>query len=529
MNEYDITEAFQAIEKELIDSMMRNVNRHKSWEKEEGFNWSMWQAEQLNSLKEYRLRNKKQFNGYFNDINDEIEEMLKKSYRDGNMQQEVKILEAIKNGYEPPSISDKVNELMVKNKGVSLRKTAASMLTKYKGTNGNIDGEFFKINDRKLNALISATKSDFNKAEIAMLRMSNDQYRKIIFNAEVYANTGAGTIEKAIDMATKDFLSKGINCIEYKNGARVNITDYVSMAIQTANKRAYLQGEGAKRQEWGISTVIVISRGGGCPKCTPFQGKVFIDDVWSGGKATDGSYPLLSSAIAKGFYHPRCKDSHTTYFEGITTVPRETSKKEHREQVRQYNEQIKLNYTERQIKKYNNLEQKSIDKENIKKYRNRRVKWEHIKNKFKNTSTVIENYGNDDIIKVGAISGALNQYSDEAQAHAEIYYESVRHMKSDFKSIAKNVGWKEDSIAKIKEHIFIKKHDLGNAEKEHFYPSYDMAQSWQRLIQGKEIKEQDLVLLKHEYLELTLMKNGFSQTEAHFRASKIHDFASYTK
>ena len=51
-----------------------------------------------------------------------------------------------------------------------------------------------------------------------------------------------------------------------------------------------------------------------CPLCLPFVGKVMIDDVWSGGKATDGPYMLLSSAMQDGLYHPNCKDSHSTYF-----------------------------------------------------------------------------------------------------------------------------------------------------------------------------------------------------------------------
>ena len=116
------------------------------------------------------------------------------------------------------------------------------------------------------------------KAEVAVLRMADDQYRRVIYNAQVYANTGAGTYEKAVDMATKDFLSAGLNCIEYKNGARHTLADYADMAIRTASKRAYLQGEGEKRQEWGIHTVIVNKRGNPCPKCLPFCGKVLIDD-----------------------------------------------------------------------------------------------------------------------------------------------------------------------------------------------------------------------------------------------------------
>lgn len=153
--------------------------------------------------------------------------------------------------------------------------------------------------------------------------MADDQYRKIIYNAQVYANTGAGTYDKAVDMAIKDLISAGLNCVEYSNGARHTLPDYADMAIRTAGKRAYLTGEGEKRQEWGIHTVIINKRGNPCSLCLPFVGKVLIDDVWSGGTPQDGSYPLMSSAIAAGLYHPRCKDSHTTYFEGVSSPPKE--------------------------------------------------------------------------------------------------------------------------------------------------------------------------------------------------------------
>lgn len=54
-----------------------------------------------------------------------------------------------------------------------------------------------------------------------------------------------------------------------------------------------------------------------------------------------------------------------------------------------------------------------------------------------------------------------------------------------------------------------------------------MAQSWQRLIEGKNIKDQDIILLNHEYLELTLMQCGLTQNEAHIIASKKYNFAQY--
>lgn len=115
--------------------------------------------------------------------------------------------------------------------------------------------------------------------------MSNDKYRKAIYNAQVAMNTGAVTYEQAVDIACKDMLNAGLNCVEYKNGARHTLPDYADMAVKTANKRAYLRGEGETRAEWGMSLVVVNSRQGGCPDCAKYIGKVFIDDVYSNGKS----------------------------------------------------------------------------------------------------------------------------------------------------------------------------------------------------------------------------------------------------
>lgn len=349
MNEYDIEKAFTAIEEELIASMMRNMQRHKDWETEEGFRWTMWQAEQLKALEKYKRQNKKKFQRRFNEINGSIKMLVEQARQAGGLDQELEILEAIEQGWK---------------------------LSKARMEAGEISSAFFALNTRKLNALIKATESDFAKAETAMLRMAEDQYRQVIFNAQVYANTGAGTYEKAVDMVTRDFLSRGINCIEYANGARHRMKDYAMMAIRTASKRAYLTGEGEKRQEWGISTVIMNKRGNPCPKCLPFVGKILIDDVWSGGSAEDGPYPLMSSAVAAGLYHPNCKDSHSTYFEGISTPPDDKFTEEEIEQIEQdYSLEQKKNVAKRNYEKYSRLEEHSLDEENKAKYAARKTEW----------------------------------------------------------------------------------------------------------------------------------------------------------
>lgn len=331
---YDIEEAFAAIEEELIASMIRNLERHSAWEEKEGFQWEQWQALQLQSLEQYKRRNKKRFTKKFDNINKHIETAIREARERGGFEQEIKILEAIKTG----------------------KFTARGK----KGANA----EFFKINDRKIDALIKATVNDMQKAETAILRMANDKYRQVIFNAQVYANSGAGTYEKAVDMATKDFLSSGLNCVEYKNGARHTLKDYADMALRTASKRAYLTGEGEKRAEWGIHTVIVNKRGNPCPKCLPFVGRVFIDDVWSGGSSKDGKYPLLSSAVEAGLYHPRCKDSHTTFFPGITPKPVTYNKAELKQLEDRYINEQKQKIAVNNVSKYKRLAKYSLDPEN---------------------------------------------------------------------------------------------------------------------------------------------------------------------
>lgn len=369
MADYNIEDSFRAIENELMASMIRNMKRHRAEETDMDMNWSMWQAEQLKALEKYKKENAGKFTSQFSDIHKQIEMLIWQSRQDGGMDQEAKILQAIKNGFKAKKIS--------------------------KGTSG----KFFRLNTRKLEALIEATQNDLQKAERAMLRMSNDQYRKVIYNAQVYANTGAGTYEQAVDMATKDFMSRGINCIEYANGARHTISEYAAMAIQTASKRAYLTGEGEKREEWGIHTVIMNKRGNACPLCLPFVGKVLIDDVWSGGSSKDGQYMLMSTAMSAGLYHPRCKDSHSTYFPGISSEGASYTKDDLKQIKDGYVAEQKQQYAKRQADKFTRLADNSLDEANKKKYETKKKEWKerYLSLKYPMNQGIFNTYNNNQL------------------------------------------------------------------------------------------------------------------------------------
>ena len=354
MADYSVSEAFQQIEEYLISSMIRNMARHLSEEQREGFRYTQWQAEQLAALAEYRTANEKRFKGYFSIINESIELALRRAHQSGKMAQEAQILEALKRGWDGRRVS----------------------------TGGSMTAEFFRINEEKLTAYIKAVVKDMERAETALLRMADDQYRKTIFNAGVAYNTGAYTLPQAIDAATKDYLSRGLACIEYRNGARVLIDTYAEMALRTSVTRSYLMGESAKRDEWGVNTVIVARRGAACPKCLQYVGRVFYDDVYGSIPVPDDKYPRLSSAIEGGLYHPNCKDIHTTYFEGVSAPPKPLTSAQEKRAAEIYDLEQRQRYNERQIRKYRRLAENTLDPEQKQKYTARLKQWQQVNADF---------------------------------------------------------------------------------------------------------------------------------------------------
>ena len=344
---YDITEALQKMEEELIQSMKRNLQRHLDEEDAEGFDWAQWQAEKLNSIARYRAQNRKIIGNYTSTIPQQIDDMIRKSYETGKQQEEIRILKAIKQGY-----------------------LAASAPA------GEISTGFFTVNERKLNALVKATQGEMHKGISSILRYQEDVYRKTIFRSAAQFNMGGLSLGQAVDAATKDFLAQGIQNIRYKDGRCVNIASYAEMALRTANLRANIQGEAAKRDEWGICTVKLSAHGSACPKCIPWQGKVYYDDVYSSVPVPkDGKYPLLSTAIEGGALHPNCKNGVHTWFEGINEPPREMTQEEIDEANRRYDLEQQQRYCERNVRKYKRMKLGAIDPENAAKYAAQEQAW----------------------------------------------------------------------------------------------------------------------------------------------------------
>ena len=124
------------------------------------------------------------------------------------------------------------------------------------------------------------------------------------------------------------------------------------------------------------------------------------------------------------------------------------------------------------------------------------------------------------------VTGALNANSLKAHQHAKQFYREIRKRTTDCKKIAIRTGLGEEYVREVKEHLFIKKHDLGDGVPRHFYPDYEISQSWQRLTDDNmKIQEHDIILLYHEHLEAEYMAQGMSQAEAHKKANLKYDYS----
>ena len=138
----------------------------------------------------------------------------------------------------------------------------------------------------------------------------------------------------------------------------------------------------------------------------------------------------------------------------------------------------------------------------------------------------LEKLRRSDILISGARITDLN--SAEADEFAEMYYEEIRHFSTDSKKIADNLGKEESDIRKIKAYLFEDDSliDPDTGESRQFDPDCAIAQSWQRLMYGKDIKPHDKTLIEHELLEMKIKQEnpGIDHVKAHELASEKYNY-----
>lgn len=133
---------------------------------------------------------------------------------------------------------------------------------------------------------------------------------------------------------------------------------------------------------------------------------------------------------------------------------------------------------------------------------------------------------NSGIIESGA--RITNLFSKEADDFAEMYYKEIRSFSTDSKRIAENLGKSEEDIKKVKAYLFEDKSlfDSYVGQWRRFDPDCAIAQSWQRLMIGKDIKPHDKTLIEHELLEMKIKKENpqIEHLKAHEIATRKYNY-----
>lgn len=340
-----IVRIFEEIEQRLVQSLRRNLSRHKKEEEQEEKQWSAWQAEKLRSLEKFRRENAEIMAEYTEQIDQETRQIMEEEFSQGVNSVDV-----------PPAVpaEDAPAEIQP-------------------------EPQFFGVDRTKVDKLIEDVTTLEKNAGTAALRLTDDVYRQTVNRVQLAMSTGSMTLQQAIDMAVKDFLDQGINCIIYRDGRRVNIADYVRMALRTTATRAALQGKSAKFKALGYDTVQVSSYGMCSPTCKPWQGRIYIEDSfsdWDGEvqEYPDGIlwgksgycgkwFPLLSSAIEKGLFHPNCRHTILLWRDG-DPLPESV---DNSDSERRYKLEQQQRALEREIRKAKRKVNGFTDPENIRK------------------------------------------------------------------------------------------------------------------------------------------------------------------
>ena len=138
-----------------------------------------------------------------------------------------------------------------------------------------------------------------------------------------------------------------------------------------------LQGAAKRFAELGYDTVLISQYGGCSETCEPYQGKVYIDDVftiWNGERSGDFGksnycdkwFMLLSVAIRGGLFHPNCRHTMGQYIEGLTKIPQPIPAEKIREQ-RELEE--KQRAMERKIRALKRKAEGTQDEKKVKEYK----------------------------------------------------------------------------------------------------------------------------------------------------------------
>lgn len=375
-------------------------------------------------------------------------------------------------------------------------------------------------------------------------------YIKYLDKALMKMATGAVSFDEAANAAVKEMAQSGLRSVDYAGGRTYQLDTAVRMCVRTACHQMSAEISMRNCENTGTDLVEVSSHWGARPEHALWQGKIYSRS----GK--NKKYPPFSEChygAVDGLCGVNCRHTFYPFFEGIsepTKWDEEPEPKEYNGKTYTYYEMTqkqrqmerKVRETKREIEAKRAIGGDTDDLESAK--RKQIAEYHKFSDEMgirpkDNRLRVVK--GSSDLTKTKSYkaakrgqelkSGALNKKNDplgrKREAHAKRYYEEITNRKpyTVINRIAKNGNISKKSAKNIYNHVFVESHRFVDGSTRMFDPDYDMAESFRRILDGKDIKSHDIVLIKHENLELNLMKKyNLAYEDAHNLAVRKYDY-----
>ena len=376
-----------------------------------------------------------------------------------------------------------------------------------------------------------------------------NMYQREMDLALIKVTTGAFSYDQAVNDCVHRLAQSGLRSIDYANGRSYQLDTAVRMSVRTGMSQLSGKITEENLKESGHDLVITTQHMGSRPEHAVWQNKVF---SYSG---KSKKYPDFVKGTGygtvTGLKGANCTHDFFPYWEGASIIPEDIKEPDPRtiggktytyyestQKQRQMERQIRA--TKREIEAQSaiggdtaelrsKLRAKSSEYRQFSeaaglKVRDNRLRVESGSSDLKSTKA----YQNAVNMKnAGALSNKTDPFGRKREKHAISYYEEIRNRRSDYviKRISKNGGVSEKAAKNIYEHVFVEKHIFADGTERQFDPDYDMSESFRRILEGKNIKPHDITMLKHENLELNLMKKyNMVYEDAHSLAEQKYNY-----
>lgn len=398
-------------------------------------------------------------------------------------------------------------------------------------------------------------------------------YRHELDKAVIKLCSGTFSQEKVLNDVIHDLALSGLRSIDFANGYSMQIDTAAKLAVRTGCHQISAKIHDASIEQTGENLIYVSqhwgarNKGSGVENHELWQGKVYyikpgkdyteeakrigqdrIMDIWySTGYSPDGSH--INNPL--GLHGYNCRHLHNVFFEGISNIPKEKPQpgpfmvdgKEYdyyamTQRLRSMERNIRALKREKEALGKLGMSQTEINA----KIKQKTGEYSEFCEKTgvpKTTSNLKVESGSSDLKSTKAYKNAINMrnagalsdkndpFGRKRERHAIRYYNEIKSRKSSYviKRLSKNGEISEKAAENIYEHVFEKKHLFANGVEKEFDPDYDMAESFRRILDGKDIKPHDITMLKHENLELNLMKKyNMVYEEAHALAERKYNY-----